>query len=56
MDWNNNDSRGTYNTNSQVKLKCWMLRSSLCNYSNAYIIVNGNVTITGAGADDVENW
>ena len=30
-----------------------MLRSSLCNYSNAYILVKGNVTVNnnaGAGA------
>ena len=29
-----------------------MLRSSLCDYSDAYILVNRIVTITGAGADD----
>ena len=29
-----------------------MLRSSLCDYSDAYILVNGTVIITGVGADD----
>ena len=29
-----------------------MLRSSLCDYSDAYILVNGTITITGAGNDD----
>ena len=29
-----------------------MLKSSLCDYSDAYILVSGNITITGAGADD----
>ena len=29
-----------------------MLRSSLCDYSDAYILVSGTVAITGAGADD----
>ena len=29
----NDDMRGTYNTNSQIKLK--MLRSSLCDYGDA---------------------
>ena len=29
-----------------------MLRSSLCDYSDAYIPVSGTITITGAGADD----
>ena len=42
----NDDSRRTYNTNSQVKFKTSMLRSSLCDYSDAYILVSGNTTIT----------
>ena len=29
-----------------------MLRSSLCDYSDAYILVSGTTIITGAGADD----
>ena len=29
-----------------------MSRSSLCNYSDAYITVHGTITITRAGADD----
>ena len=29
-----------------------MLRSSLCDYSDAYILVTGTITITVAGADD----
>ena len=48
----NDDSRGTYNTNSQIKFKTSMLRSSLCDYSDAYILVSGTVTITAAGDDD----
>ena len=28
-----------------------MLKSSLCNYSDPYILVKGRITITGAGAD-----
>ena len=28
-----------------------MLRSNLCDYAHAYILVNGRLTITGAGAD-----
>ena len=30
-----------------------MLRSTLCDYSDAYVLVKGKVTITGAG-DDAE--
>ena len=47
----NDESRGTYNVNSQIKFKTTMLRSSLCDYSDAYILVKGRITITGAGDD-----
>ena len=42
----NDDSRWTYNTNSQVKFKSTMLKSSLCYYSHAYMLVNVTITIT----------
>ena len=42
----NDDSRWTYNINSQVKFKSTMLKSSLCYYSDAYILVNVTITIT----------
>ena len=29
-----------------------MLRSNLCDYADAYILVKGIMTITGAGDDD----
>ena len=47
----NDESRGTYSVNSQIKLKTTMLKSSLCDYSDAYILVKGKITITGEGAD-----
>ena len=47
----NDESRGTCNVNSQIKFKITMLKSSLCDYSDAYILVKGRITITGAGAD-----
>ena len=28
-----------------------MLKSGLCDYSDAYIVVSGNITVVGAGAD-----
>ena len=34
----NDESRRTYNSNSQIKFKTSMLRSSLCDYSDAYIV------------------
>ena len=36
----NDDSRGTYNVNSQIEFKTFMLKSCLCDYySDACIIV-----------------
>ena len=32
-------SGGTYNTNKQIRFKTSMLRSDLCDYSDAYILV-----------------
>ena len=32
----NDESTGTYNTNSQIKFKTSTLRSNLCDYSDAY--------------------
>ena len=37
----NDDSRGTYETNRQIKFKTTMLRLSLCDYSNRYILLKG---------------
>ena len=47
----NDESRGTCNVNSQIKFKTTMLKSSLCYYSHAYILVKGKITIIGEGAD-----
>ena len=47
----NDESKGTY-TSNDIKFKTTMLRSSLCGYEDAYILVKGTITITGAGNDD----
>ena len=47
----NDESRGAYNVNSQIKFKTTMLKSSLCDYSDAYILVKGKITIIGRGVD-----
>ena len=47
----NYESRGAYNVNSQIKFKTTMLKSSLCDYSDAYFLVKGTITINGIGAD-----
>ena len=48
------ESRETYAVNKQIKFKASMLRSSLCGYSDAYILVKGNISVNntaGASAD-----
>ena len=47
----NDESRGVYNVNSQIKFKTTMLKSNLCDYSDAYVLVKGTITINGRGAD-----
>ena len=39
----NDEIRGEYSPNKQIKFKIAMLRSSLSNYSDAYILVKGNM-------------
>ena len=54
----NDESRGAYNVNSQIKFKTTMLKSSLCDYSDAYILVKGTISVNntpaqGAGANNI---
>ena len=46
----NDESRGAYNVNSQIKFKTTMLRSSLCDYSDAYILVKGTISVNNTAA------
>ena len=51
----NDESRGTY-TSNDIKFKTTMLRSNLCDYADAYILVKGTITITrNAGAEPNPN-
>ena len=45
----NDKSRGTYTSN--IKFKTTILRSNLCDYAGAYILVKGTIAITGADDD-----
>ena len=42
----NDKSEETYNASNQIKFKTSMIRSNLCDYSDAYILTNGTITIT----------
>ena len=48
----NDDVRVVYSPNKQIRFKTSMLRSSLCDYSDAYIRVKENIAVnnTAAGA------
>ena len=46
----NDESRGAYNVNSQIKFKTTMLKSSLCDYSDAYILVKGTINVNNTAA------
>ena len=41
----NDNSRGTYNTNSHIKFKTSMLKLSLFGYSDTHILVKGTTTV-----------
>ena len=46
----NDKVRGEYSSDNQIKFKTKMLRSSLCDYSDAYILVKGNITVNNTAA------
>ena len=48
------ESTRTYNANSQIKFKTTMLKSSLCDYSDAYILVKGTITVNNTAAADAD--
>ena len=53
----NDKSRGTYNTNSQIKFKTTMLKYSLCDNSDVYTLVKVIITVlnTAATESDANN-
>ena len=56
----NDESLVTYNVNIQIKFKTSMLRSLLCDYSDAYTLLSVTITVpntapTGAAANNRKN-
>ena len=51
--WYNIDSesKGNYSPDDEIKFLTSSLESSLCDYSDAYILVKGNITVTGGNAN-----
>ena len=48
----NDESRGRYNVNSQIKFKTTMLKSSLCDSGDAYILVKGTISVNNTAVAD----
>ena len=50
-----NSLSNTYNENKSIRSRTPMLRSNLCDYSDAYILVKGTITVTAPGANNGAN-
>ena len=50
-----NSLSNTYNINKSIRFKTPMLRSNLCDYSDAYILVKGTITVTAPGVNNNAN-
>ena len=50
-----NSLLNTYNENKSIRFKTPMLRSSLFDYSDAYILVKGTITVTAPGVNNDAN-
>ena len=50
-----NSLSNMYNENKSIRFKTPMLRSNLCDYSDAYILVKGTITVTDPGANNGAN-
>ena len=51
-----NSLSNTYDENKSIRFKRPMLRSDLCDYADAYILVNGTITVTAAaGANNIRH-
>ena len=49
-------SGGAYSTSKQVRFKTSMLRSALCDYSDAYIVVKGIIIVSATdGANNIRD-
>ena len=45
---------GHYSASKNIRFKTSMLRSDLCDYSNAYIVVKGRIIVRGNNANNQE--
>ena len=50
-----NSLSNAYNENKSIRFKTPMLRSNLCDYSDAYLLVKGTITVTATGVNNNAN-
>ena len=50
-----NSLSNTYNENKSIRFKPLMLRSDLCDYADAYILIDGAITVAGNAPRDRQN-
>ena len=50
----NYESRGMYSVKRQINFKTSMVRSSLCDYSDAYILAKGNIAANNIAVADAD--
>ena len=50
-----NSLSNTYNENKSIRFKTTMLRSNLCDYSDAYILVKGTIAVTAPRVNNNAN-
>ena len=41
------EAKGNYSTDEEIKFLTRSIKSSLCDYSDAYVLVTGNINVTG---------
>ena len=49
------NDESTYNKDNQIRFKTSMLRSSLCFYSDAYMLVKGTITVRNTATQGQAN-
>ena len=49
------ESKGSYSHHDPIKFLTKSIESSICDYSDAYILVTGNITVTRTIAAPVDN-
>ena len=51
----NDESRGSYNTNIQIRFKTSISRTSLCDYSDACILAKDTVIVVNTGTAEASS-